>query len=117
MIRNLVLRKGIDWDDEFQITDEGSAMDLSGCTLVGHCRRDEKADSPLVFAFTFNYDAVTRFVKVSVPGTSTSNVVTGLKPDDRASQFYYDYLMTWPGGTVDVIQEGKLTIERVITRP
>ena len=116
MIRNLVLRKGLDWSEEFQIKLDGSPMDLSGCVFLGHARRDETDTAPVAFSFVFAYDAVTRFVTVSVAGSATSGIEVGPKPDDRQSQFFYDFKMTWPGGDPEIIQEGRLTLKRTITR-
>jgi hypothetical protein len=116
MKRNLPIPKGLDWSEEFQIALDGSPVDLTGCTFQGHARRDETPTAPLAFSFSFAYNAVTRFVTVSVAGSATASLEVGPKPDDRQSQFYYDFIMTWPGGDKDVIQEGKVTLLRTITR-
>lgn len=118
-VRNLVIEQGADWQETFKIVDaDGVAEDLTGASIAGVARSGESRSSPIVFSFTFSINTGTREITVSLSRAVSSAITTlGPKRTDKASTFYYDYELTRANGLVERIQQGKVYMDREITRP
>jgi hypothetical protein len=117
--RNLTIEQGADWAEDFQILDDdGVAENLTGCSIAGVARSGELRTSPIVFSFTFVINTGENRIYVTVPRATSSAITTlGPKKTDKESTFYYDYELTRASGLVERIQQGKIYMDREITRP
>jgi hypothetical protein len=110
-IRNLKIEQNTDWSESFTLKIDDVAVNLSGYSLRGECRTGEDITSDLVFAFTFGIDET--LVTVSVDADTTEAIETDEQPDEI--QFFYDYLLIAPDGSITKIQKGRVTLCRTVT--
>lgn len=118
-VRNLIIEQGADWAEDFQILDDAGVVEnLAGCSIAGVARSGELRSSPIVFSFTFVINTGENRIYVSVPRATTSAITTlGPNKNHKDSTFYYDYELTRANGLVERIQQGRINMDREITRP
>jgi hypothetical protein len=118
-IRHLTIEQGTDWNEDFQILDsEGVVESLAGCSIAGVARSGELRTSPIAFSFTFVINTGENRIYVTIPRATTSAITTlGPTKTDPNSTFYYDYELTRANGLVERIQQGRINMDREITRP
>jgi hypothetical protein len=116
--RNLDVKQGADFDEDFQIINNGVVENLTGCTIEGKARNGQKRADPVAFSFVFTINTSENRIYVNIPKATTTAITTlGERPTDKASTFYYDYELTRANGKTARIQQGMIFMDREITRP
>jgi hypothetical protein len=110
-IRDLRIEQNTDWSETFSILVDGVAINLTGYTIIGKCRRAEEVSSPLLFNFAFSI--ATTVVTVSVAASVTAAL--SLASDPIGTIYYYDFILIEPSTKRQKIQKGRLTIERTVS--
>lgn len=108
-VRNLKIPQNTDWQESFSLSIDGVLVNLTGYSLRGQCRQREDVDSDLVFPFTFAASGTQVTVSVDASVTAALNLLPG------QPQYWYDYLLVAPDGSITKIQKGRLTIEPTVT--
>lgn len=108
---NFTIEQGTTWQAAWPITDgAGVAVDLTGYTVKAQVRENE-------YSTVKQFEWSTALGNISVAG---SQVTLSVTPADSLDWDWdhgvYDVVMTSPSGVTSRIAQGKLTVDRAVTR-
>lgn len=114
--QNLTMKRGDSFQFTTTVTLNGSALDISGYSVwVTAKRQKSDLDAAAIFQLTKAGGAIT------VGGAGNNVATTTIPPASTASLtadtvLYYDVQIESPGGKVDTVAEGVLTIGLDVTQ-
>lgn len=113
---DILIIEGTDFVEPFKIKrKDGSYMDFSGYSAVGHVRKDFLDTSPLIVPFTFEIVGDTLSATIPYPDTfslsSTEN--STMRPVPIG---YYDIFLVTPENKRQYFIGGKVNYSQTITR-
>ena len=114
-VRNLRLQQGEDFQEIFSILLDGQPINLTGYQFAGDCRAGQNQTSTILFSFAFTLIESGYAVQVDVPYEDFADIELGPTIDNIASQFFYDYFITEPGGFREKLQKGMVSIDPAVT--
>jgi hypothetical protein len=115
-VQDLIVNQGATFSRQIRLRDqENQTIDLIDSTFRGQIRR--KKESPGIAAsFTFALNTEKTAVTMTLTAAQTSSMVAGPTVQHPDSIYFYDVEWERPGGMITRIMEGKLLLNREVTR-
>lgn len=109
---NFEIEQGADFYRLFEYTTDDPTpvpINLTGCTFAGQIRQTKESSTPVA---TFVFENV-NLAQGKFAAKLSASVTSGM---DMSEAGYYDIEITYPGGAVERFLEGRIVLNKEVTR-